>query len=137
MNKATAETDIVEAMSDELDSLQQVDVNVAPPQGTPCPACGCPVEPMDRFCPACGTPSVVEATLVIADEEPPAQKHFRCENCGSEVATDPDQRSYVCPFCDSTYVVEFSRAQSDRQDPEFVIGFSVTADAAVPVQGVP
>jgi hypothetical protein len=46
------------------------------------------------------------------------------------VATDPEQRSYTCPFCDSTYVVEFSREGTDRQRPEFVIGFAVTQDEA-------
>jgi hypothetical protein len=46
------------------------------------------------------------------------------------VATDPDQRSYVCPFCDSTYVVEFSPDQTNRESPEFIIGFSVNPDQA-------
>jgi hypothetical protein len=46
------------------------------------------------------------------------------------VATDPNQRSYVCPFCDSTYVMEFSPAQSGRQPPEFVIGFAITPEQA-------
>jgi DNA-directed RNA polymerase subunit RPC12/RpoP len=63
--------------------------------------------------------------------EPAAeQRRFRCKNCGAEVAVDPDQRSYLCPFCDSTYVVEFSPEESDRQPPEFVIGFAVTRDRA-------
>ena len=44
------------------------------------------------------------------------------------MATDPDQRSYVCPFCDSTYVVEFSRDETDRQRPEFVIGYGLDFD---------
>ena len=51
-------------------------------------------------------------------------KHFKCQQCGAEVATDPDQRSYVCPFCDSTYVMEFSPDETGRQPPEFVIGFA-------------
>jgi len=46
------------------------------------------------------------------------------------VATDPNQRSYVCPFCDSTYVMEFSPSQTGRQQPEFVIGFAVTPNQA-------
>ena len=41
-----------------------------------------------------------------------------------------DQRSYVCPFCDSTYVVELPPQQAGRQPPEFVIGFAVTRDQA-------
>jgi hypothetical protein len=65
-----------------------------------------------------------------AAKEEPAQTHFRCENCGSQVATDPGQRSYVCAFCDSAYVVEFSPEQTDRQAPEFVIGFAVTPEEA-------
>jgi hypothetical protein len=43
---------------------------------------------------------------------------------------DPDHRSYVCAFCDSTYVVEYSPDTSQRQPPEFVIGFAVTREQA-------
>ena len=114
--------------SESADELT-VDQDLAMPLGSPCEACGCPVEPLDKFCPACGTEHVVEATVVV-DEEPPAQKYFRCDNCGSEVATDLEQRSYVCAFCDSTYVVEFSPDQTNRQSPEFVIGFAITQERA-------
>ncbi|MBP86617.1 MAG: zinc ribbon domain-containing protein [Planctomycetaceae bacterium] len=105
-----------------------MDQEYATPHGQPCEACGCPIEGHDKFCPACGASQVVEATVVV--DEPNLQKFFRCDNCGSEVATDPEQRSYVCPFCDSTYVVEFSPEQTDRQSPEFIIGFAVTSDQA-------
>ena len=60
----------------------------------------------------------------------PLSKYFKCQQCGAEVATDPSQRSYVCPFCDSTYVMEFSPQQTGRQPPEFVIGFAVTPEQA-------
>ncbi|HEY2415752.1 MAG TPA: zinc ribbon domain-containing protein [Pirellulaceae bacterium] len=126
------------------DSLldRSVDPTVAAPSGKPCEACGTPVEPLDKFCPACGTsnPSYAAAKqsvnekpgagLLPADRTAVAQKHFKCQQCGAEVATDPDQRSYVCPFCDSTYVLEFSPDQTGRQDPEFVIGFALTPDQA-------
>lgn len=126
----------------------KVDRDAAAPRGKPCEACGTPIEPLDKFCPACGTanpdfqlpataattaqqqqPEVVDAE-VIEKKEAPAQKHFRCETCGAEVATDPDQRSYVCPFCDSTYVVELPTAETGRQQPEFVIGFAITPEEA-------
>ena len=97
------------------------------PRGHACGACGAPVETLDRFCNACGTPQeeagqIVEAELV--------QRHFRCKTCAAEVAIDADQRSYTCAFCDSTYVVEFSPEETDRQPPEFVIGFSMSLDEA-------
>ncbi len=92
-----------------------------------CSQCGAPVESLDRFCQGCGTAQASEAPAAGAGEPP---KYFRCENCGAQVAVDPDQRSYVCPFCDSTYVVEFAPEQSGRQPPEFVIGFAVTVDQA-------
>lgn len=98
------------------------------PQGANCEHCGSPVEPRDRFCPACGAEQAID--LVVA-EVVPEQRHFRCKNCGAEVAVDPDQRSYVCAFCDSTYVVEFSPETTGRQPPEFVIGFAVTREAAM------
>jgi DNA-directed RNA polymerase subunit RPC12/RpoP len=127
-----------------------VDQDAPPPRGRPCDACGTPIEPLDKFCPACGTPNpdfqpsataasspqpveVVNAEIVhreIDQQEPLEQKHFRCETCGAEVATDPDQRSYVCPFCDSTYVVELPQRETGRQQPEFVIGFAITPEEA-------
>jgi hypothetical protein len=139
-------------------SLDQpiIDAEVVAPSGAPCEACGTPIEPLDRFCPACRTPNpknhapsspsagtkpgpgpasagtdsfpaVIDAHLA---EPSPLSKHFQCQTCGAEVATDPSQRSYVCPFCDSTYVQELSRDQTGRQPPEFVIGFAVTPEQA-------
>lgn len=112
--------------------VQLVDQEAATPHGEPCLACGSPIEPDDKFCPACGTPrerrrEPADDAVVIDDPK----KYFRCQSCGSEVAKDPDQRSYVCPFCDSTYVVEYARDESARQPPEFVIGFAVTPEAAL------
>lgn len=92
-----------------------------------CERCGCPVEPLDKFCPACGAEQAAAAEV---HEPSPQQRYFRCKNCSAEVAVDPDQRSYTCAFCDSTYVVEFTPEQTDRQPPEFVIGFSVTPEDA-------
>ncbi len=126
MSEEVSFADVVDGASDSEPLI--IDETTAAPSGTPCEACGAPVETSDRFCPACGLPQTVSEEALPSAER--AQNHFRCENCGSEVATDPDQRSYVCAFCDSTYVVEFSPDQTGRQDPEFVIGFSVTPDGA-------
>lgn len=93
-----------------------------------CEQCGAPVEPTDRFCNACGGEQPAAAEV---RQPPPLARHLRCNNCGAEVAIDPDQRSYVCAFCDSTYVVEFTPAQTGRQPPEFVIGFSITPQQAL------
>ncbi len=43
---------------------------------------------------------------------------------------EEDRRSYICAFCGSTYVVEFSPDETGRQEPEFVIGFGVTLEEA-------
>lgn len=127
---------------------QVVDAEVVAPAGKPCEACGTPVEPLDKFCPACGTanpdyhapdssPAAENRSGNSRSELPtmaqaasPLSKYFKCQQCGAEVATDPNQRSYVCPFCDSTYVMEFSPQQTGRQPPEFVIGFALTPDQA-------
>jgi hypothetical protein len=132
-----------------------VDPKSPAPHGAPCEACGSPVEPLDRFCQACGTanpafakaakaqvaaaPAKGDAEIITAELAPnetapvrhaelPAQRHIQCKTCGAEVAIDPDQRSYVCAFCESTMVVEL--ASSHRQPPEFVIGFAFTPDQA-------
>jgi len=128
MSETEVPTADVEAASDVDAPI--IDSDAVAPQGEPCEACGCPVEPLDRFCPACGSPRAASEAPTAVKTEMPAQKFFRCENCGSEVATDTDQRSYVCPFCDSTYVAEFSREHTERQRPEFVIGFAVTQEQA-------
>jgi DNA-directed RNA polymerase subunit RPC12/RpoP len=95
------------------------------PMGQACAACGAPVEHGDRFCNACGTEQPDTTPLVQAEV---VQRHFRCETCGAEVTLDPQQRSYVCPFCESTYVVELPAGETGRQPPEFVIGFAVTPE---------
>jgi hypothetical protein len=145
----------------EIEFLDEVaiDDDAPTPRGQPCDACGCPLEPQDKFCPACGSGHEVTAPIVTATVVPPAaivdavvvgdssqdggskaiapaaakptdQKFFRCDNCGAEVGAEGEQRSFVCPFCDSTYVSEFSPALSGRQEPEFVIGFGITPEQA-------
>lgn len=94
----------------------------------PCEHCGAPVEAGDRYCPACGAE---QAAPPVAAEAVPAQRHFRCKNCGAEVGVDPSQRSYTCAFCDSAYVVEFTPEMSGRQPPEFVVGFALTSEQAL------
>ena len=91
-----------------------------------CEYCGAPLEPSDRFCGACGAeqPGVAERPTETK------RKRFACKNCGADVSLEADQRSYVCAFCGSTYVVEFSPDETGRQEPEFVIGFAVTLDEA-------
>jgi len=124
------------------EALQLDETPDAPAEGTaavvvathPCPQCCCPVEPEDRFCPACGSEQAVSAELAAEEsaeaERPTEKRHFRCDNCGAEVTVDLDVRSYVCAFCDSTYVVEFPADESPRQPPEFVIPFRVTREQA-------
>ncbi|MEM7475487.1 MAG: zinc ribbon domain-containing protein [Planctomycetota bacterium] len=105
--------------------------------GTPCSACGAPREGSSKFCVACGSPLetrdipvAAKGNTSVGSTAPLPKNHFECNNCGSQVATSVEQRSYVCPFCDSTYVREIAVASSGRQRPEFVIGFAITADDA-------
>jgi hypothetical protein len=100
---------------------------VVHPQGTPCKVCGGLVEPGDKFCHACGAVQETAPAAAPVVE----QKHFRCQNCSAEITVDPGQRSFTCPFCDSTYVIELPPTESGREPPEFVIGFAVTPQAAV------
>lgn len=103
--------------------------------GSPCAACGAPREGSSKFCVACGLPmETPDVPVVVAGRSGSSVSAipthtFQCKNCGSEVATSLDQRSYKCPFCDSTYVTELP-AQRGRQRPEFVIGFTVTSQQA-------
>ena len=124
-----ADIEFIEPITESAAEDQVIDLQLAAPQGKPCDLCGSPVEALDKFCPACGSPNP-ESEIVSTEVVEEKHRYFRCEQCGSEVATDPDQRSYTCPFCDSTYVVEFSPDQTDRQRPEFVIGFAVSPEEA-------
>lgn len=104
--------------------------------GQPCKACGAPREGSSKFCNACGAPLETRDVPVVVtgtsgDTASAIPDHaFECQNCGSQVSTSIEQRSYVCPFCDSTYVTEIPFSRSGRQRPEFVIGFAVTAQEA-------
>ncbi len=113
-----------------------------------CAACGAPVDELDKFCNSCGLPqNAARARQADAAAQRPdqadQQRVFHCETCGADVAVDPQTRSYVCPFCESTYVVELPTSTTppggpggsdavirNRQRPEFVIGFSVTPEMA-------
>src|SRR5262245_31295374 len=80
--------------------LPSIDPNEAlHPQGKPCKVCGGLVEPGDKFCHACGTVQETAPSAPVVE-----QKKFRCQNCSAEIAVDPGQRSFACPFCASTYV---------------------------------
>jgi len=121
--------------------------DVALPAGIGCAACGAPVDPRDKFCTACGmsrpeaaSPALATGTIggaALPEITPEEQviaaagdlKTFQCQNCGAQINVDPTQRSYVCPFCDSTYVLEL-HDQGNKQRPEFVLGFSVTPPQA-------
>jgi hypothetical protein len=111
------------------DPANVIDTQVVAPSREPCYSCGAPLDDGDSFCASCGATAETKSEHALAPS-PEAQKFFRCDNCGSEVAADPEQRSYVCAFCDSTYVAEFSPDMSQRQPPEFVIGFAVSPDRA-------
>ena len=97
-------------------------------RGAVCSCCGGPLDGVDKFCGHCGAEQPAATETPQPTER---KKHFRCKNCGAEVAVDPDERSYVCSFCDSNYVVEFTPEESDRQGPEFVIPFAVTHEEAL------
>jgi hypothetical protein len=99
------------------------------PLGGACPRCGVPHDKLDQFCPACGH-SLATADARDESTKIAPQKHIRCDNCGAQITADPNQRSYTCPFCDSTYVAEFSPDETGRQPPEFVIGFAITDEEA-------
>jgi hypothetical protein len=103
--------------------------------GTPCQSCGAPREGSSAFCSACGSPLPSQDTEPILQGDSGSNRTavpdhvLQCKSCGAEVATSIDQRSYVCPFCDTAMVVEIPLA-AGRQRPEFVIGFAVSAEQA-------
>ena len=103
---------------------QQAQIHALAAAASTCPQCGEPVDALDEFCSSCGYHFPRKEAAPQA-----ARQYFRCRNCGAEVATEQQQRSYVCPFCDSTYVMPFS-PQQGRHEVEFVIGFAITREQA-------
>ena len=102
---------------------------VAAEQGAASQIAPHPIASLSNAPDAVATKQATGPALEAADDLS-ASKFFRCQKCAAEVRTEPDQRSYVCPFCDSTYVVEFRPEETGRQRPEFIIGFGVTPEAA-------
>lgn len=104
-------------------------------QYSPCGSCGAPRDGNSQYCSSCGAPfSATHTPIVVAggsgiDPTSLPNRIMQCKGCGAEVATSLDQRSFVCPFCDTAYVSELPLSEG-RQRPEFIIGFSVSADEA-------
>lgn len=104
-------------------------------QFPPCNSCGAPQDGANAYCTSCGVPlSSAQAAIVVsgrsgADQTALPDRVMQCKGCGAEVATSFEQRSFVCPFCDTATVVELPVSEG-RQRPEFIIGFSVTAEQA-------
>jgi hypothetical protein len=122
--------------SDARDLLE--DANRVP---LPCDACGSPRSLGARFCVACGLPfdeTAGDNPISVATQSKKSvndivvsnTEYFHCQNCGSDIATSTGQRTYRCPFCDSTYVAEIANRSSDKRRPEFIIGFAVTREQA-------
>ena len=84
------ESAAVTAEAVEILDAVVVDEQSPAPQGSPCDACGSPVELGDKFCPACGCPQPTQTVPVAAELVDDAQKHFRCNACGAEVAGHRD-----------------------------------------------
>jgi RNA polymerase subunit RPABC4/transcription elongation factor Spt4 len=94
--------------------------------GHACANCGSPVDEGDKFCNVCGASQpTAEKPAATA-----ATRNIHCKNCGATITVPADQLSVTCPFCDSNYVVEVA-AETDRQPPEFVVGFALTSQQAL------
>lgn len=108
----------------EVIDAEFINPHRALPSSLPCPACGAPSAPGERYCSACGS-SLPQESPAVADHAAAPLKQIRCDACGAELAVQAQSRSTTCPFCDSTYVVDLPET-SQRQSPEFIIGFAVT-----------
>ena len=95
--------------------------------GHGCANCGSPVDDSDKFCNVCGTPQPTAEKPAA----PAATRDIHCKNCGATITVPGDQLSVTCPFCDSNYVVEVAGDASQRQPPEFVVGFALTPQQAL------
>src|SRR5690349_2285177 len=109
-------------MADATTHQQLKRADVALPSGRSCGSCGSPADVNDKYCVACGStlgPVDVTASRMplprtnselkrgeesqVIERPSLDLKTFRCQNCSAEITVDPSSRSYVCPFCESTY----------------------------------
>ena len=100
------------------------------PKGHVCTQCGSPVDEGDQYCNICGAAQPASEQAAVQRAATPATRSIQCKNCGATITLPADQLSTVCPFCDSTYVIDVAPGQS-RQPPEFVIGFALTPEQAL------
>ena len=112
----------------------------------PCSACGAPTTRSARFCTSCGAPlrqHVIEGQSQPSKPpvvEPPVRTDgnrslsrpdaAECHGCGSVLVLAAGQRSYTCPFCGEALVARDLPRAGERNQPEFVLGFAVTLEAA-------
>lgn len=76
-----------------------------------CDACGEPAEAGAAHCSACGAALAEE----VAGDLPEAG--FDCKSCGARVACQPGLSGVRCPFCDSSYVVEWPDGDRPGSSP--------------------
>ncbi|MEJ2367193.1 MAG: hypothetical protein P8Z49_02290 [Acidobacteriota bacterium] len=111
----------------------------------PCPNCGGELawDParQEMHCPYCDSLIPVPSDPGFAPEEQDLMaflkdhprstgygvtlKQFTCRQCGASVQIPPRERSVVCPFCGSDYVLESGAAQANVLKPESLLPFSV------------
>lgn len=72
-----------------------------------CISCGTQLPEEAKFCMNCGN-SVVKSEKSTNNESFSTPKLIpaKCTSCGATLKVDPSQQSAICPFCDSTYIVE-------------------------------
>ncbi len=75
-----------------------------------CTKCGKQLSDNAKFCSNCGTKTnnSANSTLSVPDNRGGASKLVpaKCTNCGGQLTVDEKQKSAICPFCNSSFIVE-------------------------------
>ena len=75
-----------------------------------CAKCGTKLSDEAKFCSNCGakTSNSDKTTLDISESGNDATKLVpaKCINCGGQLTVDENQKSAICPFCNTSFIVE-------------------------------
>lgn len=75
-----------------------------------CSQCGAKISDTAKFCNNCGAKTSNSDNSASQSSAVPAEESklipAKCTNCGGQLTVDAKQKSAICPFCNSSFIIE-------------------------------